>query len=70
VGANGKPPTFFEAMVLSDLDFIKLSNHPDYSRKEPVLDGVPPELTPPLHKNGEPGAVSFRRAWMRRIGRC
>jgi hypothetical protein len=53
VGVNGKPPTVFEAMVLSDLDFIKLSNHPDYSPKQPVLDGVPPELTPPLQKNGE-----------------
>jgi hypothetical protein len=54
VGANGKPPTVFESVVLSDVDFIKLTHHPDYSPKEPVLAGVPPELTPPLQKNGEP----------------
>jgi hypothetical protein len=52
---NGKPPTVFEAMVLADLDFIKLSSHPDYAPKEAVLDGLPRELAPPLHKNGEPG---------------
>jgi hypothetical protein len=50
---NGK--TVFEAMVLADLDFIKLSAHPDYTPKEAVLDGLPPELAPPLRKNGEPG---------------
>jgi hypothetical protein len=55
VGANGKPPTVFEAMVLADLEFIKLSGHPDYAPKEAVLDGLPPELAPPLHKNGEQG---------------
>ena len=55
VGANGKPPTVFETMVMADLDFVKLSGHPDYAPKEAVLDGLRPELTPPLHKNGEPG---------------
>src|SRR5215472_15671883 len=55
VGANGKPPTVFESMVLGDLDFIKLSTHPDYAPKEPVQDGIPLELSGPLHKNGEPG---------------
>jgi hypothetical protein len=59
VGANGKPPTVFEAMVMADLDFIKLSGHPDYAPKQPVLDGVPPDLAPPLHKNGEPGGCVF-----------
>jgi hypothetical protein len=55
VGANGKTPTVFETMVMADLDFVKLSGHPDYAPKEAVLDGLPPELAPPLHKNGEPG---------------
>jgi hypothetical protein len=55
VGANGKPPTVFETMVMADLDFVKLSAHPDYAPKAAVLDGLPPELAPPLHKNGEPG---------------
>jgi len=54
-GVNGsRANSIFEAVVLTDLDFIKLAAHPDYAPKEPVADGVPPKLAPPLHKNGEP----------------
>jgi hypothetical protein len=53
-GTNGKPPTVFEAMVMVDLDFVKLSAHPEYSTQQPFPDGVPPELAPPLRKYGEP----------------
>jgi hypothetical protein len=53
-GANSKPPTVFEAMVLADLDFAKLSAHAEYFQKEPAQDGVPVELNGPLYKNGEP----------------
>ena len=42
-------------LVPLPVDFIKLSGHPDYAPKQPVLNGVPPELAPPLYKNGEPG---------------
>ena len=31
--------SIFEAVVLTDLDFIKLAAHPDYAPKEPVADG-------------------------------
>jgi hypothetical protein len=52
-GGNGKAPTVFEAMVMADLDFVKLTAHPEYTQKEPVLDGVPVELSGPLQKDGE-----------------
>ena len=55
-GVNGsRANSIFEAVVLADLDFIRLAAHPDYAPKEPVADGIPPKLAPPLRKIGEPG---------------
>ena len=41
---------------MADLDFVKLTAHPEYTQKEPMLDGVPVELSGPLQKDGESGS--------------
>src|SRR5258708_38601252 len=36
------------------MDFVKVGGDSEYGSKEPVADGVPLKLAPPVQKNGEP----------------